>query len=141
MDRLKRDLERLEDELVRARKDIDYEQGKSHDREKNADKLHPENRELASQLAAQTPTRLNVSEKLDAVQESLRSAESGLATFRVWVGGLEQMLSKDQGSLLSAESQCRDQLGNTLLLTIYHYMDKILGVDKTPVRTSLIVIF
>ena len=71
----------LEDELARARKDIDYEQGKSHDREKNADKLHPENRELASQLAAQTQTSLNVSEKLDAVRESLRAAESA-----TWVG-------------------------------------------------------
>jgi hypothetical protein len=38
--------------------------------------------------------------------------------------------------LLSAESQYRDQLTerNISLLTIYQYMDKILGVDKTPVR-------
>ena len=42
---------------------------------------------------------------------------------------------KDQRALLSAEAQYRDQLTerNTLLLTIYQYMDKILGVDKTPV--------
>ena len=79
-----------------------------------------------------------MSEKLDGVQGSLRTAESELATFRARVGELEQRLSKDQRSLLSAESQYRDQLTerNTLLLTIYQYMDKILGVDKTPVRTS-----
>jgi len=42
-------------------------------------------------------------------------------------------LSKDQRTLLNAENH--DQLTgrNTLLLTIYQYMDKILAVDKTPV--------
>ena len=51
------------------------------------------------------------------------------------IAELEQRLSKDQRALLSAEAQYRDQLTerNTLLLTIYQYMDKIVGVDKTPV--------
>ena len=40
--------------------------------------------------------------------------------------------------MLTAEAQYRDQLTerNTLLLTIYQYMDKIVGVDKTPVRVN-----
>jgi chromosome segregation ATPase len=136
VDRLKRDLDRLEDELARARKDIDEKETKNRDRDGTIDKLHAENRDLASQLAAQTQARLNVSDKLDSVQGNLRSAESELATFHARVHELEQRLSKDQRSLLSAESQYRDQLTerNTLLLTIYQYMDKILGVDKTPVR-------
>ncbi|KAF7974233.1 hypothetical protein HWV62_13114 [Athelia sp. TMB] len=134
VDRLKRDLERLEDELSRARKDLDDRETKSRDRDSAIDKLHAENRDLASQLAAQTQARLNASEKLDNVQSNLRTAESEVATFRSRVNDLEQRLSKDQRSLLSAESQYRDQLTerNTLLLTIYQYMDKILGVDKTP---------
>jgi chromosome segregation ATPase len=142
VDRLKRDLERLEDELTRARKDLDDREAKSRDRDTNIDKLHAENRDLASQLAAQTQARLNVSDKLDGVQGNLRAAESELATFKARVNELEQRLSKDQRSLLSAESQYRDQLTerNTLLLTIYQYMDKILGVDKTPVRTFLRVL-
>ncbi|TFY83176.1 hypothetical protein EWM64_g830, partial [Hericium alpestre] len=37
---------------------------------------HAENRELASQLAAQTQARLNVSEKLDTAQTGLRVAEA-----------------------------------------------------------------
>ena len=128
VDRQKWDLERLGDEVTRAWKNIDEKEGKSRDREANVDKLHAENRELASQLAAQTQARLSVSEKLDGVQGSLRTAESELATFRARVGELEQRLSKDQRSLLSAESQYRDQLTerNTLLLTIYQYMDKII---------------
>ena len=43
-----------------------------------------------------------------------------------------------QGDLLNAKSQYRDELkeSNTLLLMIYKYLDKMLGVDKTPVSVS-----
>ncbi|OBZ75317.1 Anucleate primary sterigmata protein B [Grifola frondosa] len=138
VDRLKRDVERLEDELARARKELDDREGKSRDRDSVIDKLHSENRDLASQLAAQTQARLNVSEKLDDVQGNLRTAEAEVANFRVRVQELEQRLAKDQRSLLSAEAQYRDQLTerNTLLLTIYQYMDKILGVDNTPKKNG-----
>ncbi|KAL0569917.1 hypothetical protein V5O48_012048 [Marasmius crinis-equi] len=134
VDRLKRDLERVEDELARARKDLGDKDARGRDRDGDMDKLHAENRELASQLSAQTQARLNISEKLDGVQTALKTAETELATFKSKVAELELRLSKDQRSLLSAESQYRDQLTerNTLLLTIYQYLDKILGVDKTP---------
>jgi chromosome segregation ATPase len=82
VDRLKRDLEQLEDDLSRARKEIDDKETKHRDREGAIDKLHAENRDLASQLAAQTQARLNVADKLDGVQGQLRTAESEVATFR-----------------------------------------------------------
>ncbi|KAF9267702.1 hypothetical protein L218DRAFT_919289 [Marasmius fiardii PR-910] len=134
VDRLKRDLERLEGELARARKDLGEKDARSRDRDGDLDKLHAENRELASQLSAQTQARLNISEKLDGVQAALKTAEAEVVAFRSKVSELELRLSKDQRSLLNAEAQYRDQLTerNTLLLTIYQYMDKILGVDKTP---------
>ncbi|KAF8891382.1 hypothetical protein BD779DRAFT_1514947 [Infundibulicybe gibba] len=137
-DRLKRDLERVEAELARARKELEERDGMGRDRDSVLDKLHSENRDLASQLAAQTQARLNLSEKLDVVQGNLRASEGELSAFKAKVGDLEQRLSKDQRSLLSAESQYRDQLTerNTLLLTIYQYMDKILGVDKTPKKSG-----
>ncbi|KAI0728881.1 hypothetical protein C8Q72DRAFT_832456 [Fomitopsis betulina] len=134
VDRLKRDLERLEDELARARKDLGDREGKGRERDGALDKLHAENRELATQLAAQTQARLNVSEKLENTLASLKAAEAEVVQFKTKIAELEQRLAKDQRSLLSAEAQYRDQLTerNTLLLTIYQYMDKILGVDKTP---------
>jgi chromosome segregation ATPase len=136
VDRLKRDLERLEDELARARKEIEERESKNRERDTTLDDMHGENREMANQLAAQTQARLNVTEKLETVQGNLRNTETELATFKAKVAELEQRLSKDQRSLMVAENQYRDQLTerNTLLLTIYQYMDKILGVDKTPVR-------
>ncbi|KAK0200971.1 hypothetical protein DFS33DRAFT_1507788 [Desarmillaria ectypa] len=134
VDRLKRDLERIEDELTRARKELNDRESKGRDRDSDLDKLHGENRELSTQLAAQTQARLNLSEKLDMVQSNLRASEAEVTTFKARVTELEARLGKDQRSLLNAESQYRDQLTerNTLLLTIYQYMDKILGVDKTP---------
>ncbi|KAI0669382.1 hypothetical protein C8Q78DRAFT_978290, partial [Trametes maxima] len=141
VDRLRRDVERLEDELARARKELDDREGKGRDRDGVIDKLHAENRDLAAQLAAQTQARLNVSEKLDDAQASLRTAESETVNLRTRIAELEQRLSKDQRALLSAEAQYRDQLTerNTLLLTIYQYMDKIVGVDKTPPFTNFSV--
>ena len=135
VDRLQRDLERLETDLARARRDLDEKDNKGRDRDNVLDKLHAENRDLAAQLAAQTQARLNLSEKLDDTQSGLKVAEAETASLRARVQELEQKLSKDQRSLMSAEAQYRDQLTerNTLLLTIYQYMDKILGVDKTPV--------
>jgi len=134
-DRLKRDLERLEDELARARKDLDDKETKNRDRDSVVDRLHVENRDLASQLAAQTQARLNLSDKVDLLIANLKVAEGDAASYKAKTLELKQRLSKDQRSLLNAESQYRDQLTerNTLLLTIYQYLDKILGVDKTPV--------
>jgi len=72
------------------------------------------------------------------VQGTLKTAEGDVMAYKAKVAELEQRLSKDQRMLLSAESQYRDQLTerNTLLLTIYQYMDKILGVDKTPKKSG-----
>ncbi|KAH9055179.1 hypothetical protein EDB83DRAFT_2392317 [Lactarius deliciosus] len=133
-DRLKRDLERLEDELTRARKDLHERETRMRERDGVIDTLHAENRELSAQLASQTQARLNATDKLDLVQSSLSTVEADAASLRARAQELEQRLSKDQRSLLTAENQYRDQLTerNTLLLTIYQYMDKILGVDKTP---------
>jgi chromosome segregation ATPase len=104
-DRLKRNLERLEDELTQARKDLDDREAKNGDRDTNIDKFHTENHDLPSQLAMQTQTRLNVLDKLDGVQGNLRAAESELATFKARVNELEQQLSKVRRSLLSASPQ------------------------------------
>ncbi|KLO19711.1 hypothetical protein SCHPADRAFT_864804 [Schizopora paradoxa] len=134
VDRLRRDVERLESELTRARMELANREAKTREREDELDKLHSENRDLAAQLSSQTQARLNATEKLDGVQATLRAMETENASQKQRVGELEARLSKDQRSLMNTENQYRDQLTerNTLLLTIYQYMDKILGVDKTP---------
>ncbi|KAH8114261.1 hypothetical protein DFH11DRAFT_1877990 [Phellopilus nigrolimitatus] len=138
VDRMRRDIDRLEEELRRARVELGARDAKTRDRDNDVDRLHTENRELTTQLAAQTQARLNVTEKLDATQNTLRTAESELASCRQRLSDVEQRLSKDQRSSLHSETQLRDQLTerNTLLLTIYSYMDRILGVDKTSKKAE-----
>ncbi|GJJ11520.1 hypothetical protein Clacol_005753 [Clathrus columnatus] len=132
LDRLKRDLSRAEDDLSRVRAELAAREVSYREREAQLDKLHSMNRDLTAEIAVQTQARMNITEKLDSVQNSLKSTETELATQRTRVGELEQRLSKDQRALLTNETQFRDQLTerNTLLLTIYQYLDKILGVDK-----------
>jgi chromosome segregation ATPase len=135
LERLRRDVSRAEDEVARLKKDIEERDTRARDREAALDKLHAENRDLAGQLASQTQARLNTSEKLDMVQTSFKAAEAELASLRAKAADLETRLSKDQRNQLSLEHQYRDQLTerNTLLLTVYQYLDKILGVEKTAV--------
>jgi chromosome segregation ATPase len=135
VDRLKRDLERAEDELSRLRTELASREAAYRDREAAMDKLHSEHRDLASELAAQTQARLNLSEKLDEAQKSLREKEGEVSSLRTRLNDVEGRLSKDSRALVQAEGMYRDQLTerNTLLLTIYQYLDKILGVEKTPV--------
>lgn len=140
VDRFKRDLERAGDDLTRLRAELAAKEALHHEREVALDKLHAENRDLVTQLATQTQARLNMGEKLDIVQRDLKEREAELSGLRAKVADLESRLSKDQRSLLQAEGMYRDQLTerNTLLLTIYQYLDKILGVDKTPVSCSVL---
>jgi chromosome segregation ATPase len=135
VDRFKRDLERAGDDLTRLRAELAAKEASHREREVALDKLHAENRDLVTQLATQTQARLNMGEKLDMVQRDLKEREAELSGLRAKATDLESRLSKDQRSLLQAEGMYRDQLTerNTLLLTIYQYLDKILGVDKTPV--------
>ena len=102
-DRMKRDMERLESELARARQDLSDKDAKT--------------------------------EKLDVVLANLKNKEEEVGALKKRVNELEGKLEKNQRTLLGQESQYRDQVTerNTLLLTIYQYLDKIIGVDKTPV--------
>ncbi|KAG8833328.1 hypothetical protein FRC17_010860 [Serendipita sp. 399] len=133
LERHRRDIARGEEEIARLKKELEERDARARDREAALDKLHVENRDIAAQLAAQTQARLNLSEKLDTVQANLKVAETEVSTLRAKVSDLETRLNKDQRSQVSLEHQYRDQLTerNTLLLTVYQYLDRILGVDKT----------
>ncbi|CAK5262180.1 unnamed protein product [Mycena citricolor] len=138
LDRVRRDLERVEAELLRSRADLANKDARGRAGEETVDSLHAELLSLKAELSAQTQARLNVSERLDAVQLLLRTSEADSIGHKKRVAELEGRLSKEQRALLSTEGQYRDQLTerNTLLLTIYQYLDRILGVEKTPKKGS-----
>ncbi|KAG8767238.1 hypothetical protein FRC12_006379 [Ceratobasidium sp. 428] len=132
VDRLRRDLERCEDELARARRELADAESRSREREAVVDKMHGEKRDLETQLAVQRQARLNLSEKLDVAQASLKTAEADSSSHKAKIIELESRLSKDQRSYTTTETQYREQITerNTLLLTICKYVDQVLGVDK-----------
>ncbi|KAG9090077.1 hypothetical protein FRC06_001235 [Ceratobasidium sp. 370] len=132
VDRLKRDLERCEDELARARRELGDAENRGREREAVVDKMHGEKRDLETQLAVQRQARLNLSEKLDAAQANLKTAETDAGSHKAKIAELESRLSKDQRSFTTTESQYREQITerNTLLLTICKYVDQVLGADK-----------
>ncbi|KAI0295796.1 hypothetical protein BC826DRAFT_1104178 [Russula brevipes] len=121
-DRLKRDLERLEDELSRARRDLHERETRMRERDGVIDTLHTENRELRRSW----PLRLEHGRGRCGLLPCTRA--------RARAAALE-----GPKILACAENQFRDQITerNTLLLTIYQYMDKIIGVDKTPKKGGL----
>ncbi|EJD48857.1 hypothetical protein AURDEDRAFT_101444 [Auricularia subglabra TFB-10046 SS5] len=77
---------------------------------------------------------MNLAEKLDAAQAALKAAERD----RERVAELEARMGKDQRALLSAEGTFRDQISerNTLLLTVWGYLDKVLGAAGTPKKAQ-----
>ncbi|KZO92408.1 hypothetical protein CALVIDRAFT_310030 [Calocera viscosa TUFC12733] len=137
LDRVKRDLQRCEADLERVRKELDKREDVIRERENVIAGLHTSNREMSSQLAAMTQTKLNLSDKLDVEQQARKSAEAERETYRTRVNDLESRTSKSERSLISNEQRFREQIAerNTLLMTIFNYMEEILGVDKNP-RTA-----
>jgi chromosome segregation ATPase len=136
IDRLTRDVQRLEDDLRRARKDLEDREGKIRERDGTLDQLYVEVRELKSAVAAQTQARLNIAEKLDGAQSSVKSLENELSVAKHRLAESEAELSRAQRGVIGTENQYRDQVTerNTLLLTIYQYIEKTIGVDKFGVR-------
>lgn len=135
VDRLRRDMEHLEDDLKRARDELASKDVRNRSHDDEVDRLHAEKRDLLAQLTAQTQAKLNSSEKLDSTQLSLRAAETELAACKQKISELEQKLSKSQRQLLQVETQSREQVAerNQLLLTVYEDMGKVLGSERNAV--------
>ncbi|KAH7097868.1 hypothetical protein BKA62DRAFT_715056 [Auriculariales sp. MPI-PUGE-AT-0066] len=130
VEKLQRETARLRDDLARAQSDLATLRQTLQVKEQALDEAANAARDAISRDAANSQARLNLSEKLDAALERLKSAEKD----RERAAELEARLGKDQRALLSAEGTFRDQISerNTLLLTIWSYLDKILGPGSTP---------
>ncbi|KAH8919162.1 hypothetical protein BT69DRAFT_1337528, partial [Atractiella rhizophila] len=134
LERLKGDLSRCEAELRKVQAELDVKDRDLREKSVSVSTLTSENRDLSSQLATQTQTRLSLTDKLDETTKSLRDAQTELAVAKERASALEHQLAADTKNLTKAEHQYRDQLTerNTLLLTVYQYLDKIAGSEWTP---------
>ena len=72
--------------------------------------------------------------------QALGTAKTDLSAARSRLDESEDQLSKSGKSSSRSENQYRDQITerNSLLLTVYQAFDRILGPDKSPVRTYIV---
>ncbi|GAA5934328.1 hypothetical protein JCM1841_004441 [Sporobolomyces salmonicolor] len=132
MDRAKRDLARAQKELEQIKEELDERVRAAKEKELQLATLQSENRDLATQLASQTQSRLALAEKHDMTSKTLRDTLLELTSARDRLRVVEGQLSTDHRELSRTENQYRDQLTerNTLLLTVYQYMERIAGPEK-----------
>ena len=135
LEKVRREVTRLTEDLARAQSEITMLRTSVAVKEAQLDAAAAAAREAAARESASSQTRLNLTEKLDAALEKLKAADKD----RERVAELEGRLGKDQRALLSAEGTFRDQIHerNTLLLTVWNHLEKILGVD-TSVRIRFV---
>ncbi|KAJ1041118.1 hypothetical protein NDA14_006555 [Ustilago hordei] len=129
IDRLKRDLARCEDDLARARKDLDRKDDSLRQKEESLAKLHSELRDAQAKLASEMQSHLGLSERFEAQQNAVKTERKELEAARAKVEELEYELNDGERATLRTEQATRDALNqrNTLLLTIYQQMGKILA--------------
>lgn len=132
IERLRRDLSRSESELERTRKGLDRREDSIKEKDDQIDKLHLENRNNSNKLAVEIQSNKGLQEKLDLHQKVVDDVQQELQQARAKMAGLEHELNKGERNMMQAEQAVKNQLTerNTLLLTIYQYMGKILGNDK-----------
>jgi hypothetical protein len=98
------------------------------------------NHDIAAQLALQTQTRLNLSDKLDVTSKALREAQEDLTDAKDRLRRAEKDQGKDSRSTGRVAADYREQLSerNSLLLTVYQAIDKAVGMDKKkPAQADL----
>jgi len=88
VDRLKCDVNRLEDKLARARRDVGDREGTTRDREDLIHKLQLEVQQLTTQLNTPTQARLSLLEKLGSTQNSFKTSQAELFGYRTKVNEL-----------------------------------------------------
>ncbi|SPO25880.1 related to Myosin heavy chain [Ustilago trichophora] len=129
IDRLKRDLARCEDDLARARKELDRKDDALRQKEETLAQLHSELRDAQAKLASEMQSHLGLSERFEAQQNAIKAERKELEAARAKVEELEHELNDGERATLRTEQATRDALNqrNTLLLTIYQQMGKILA--------------
>ncbi|TKY85692.1 hypothetical protein EX895_005232 [Sporisorium graminicola] len=138
IDRLKRDLARCEDDLARARKELDRKDDALRQKEDSLAALHSELREAQAKLASEMQTHMGLAERFEAQQGAIRAERKELEAARAKVEQLEYELNDGERATLRTEQATRDALNqrNTLLLTIYQQMGKILASSSNDGSSS-----
>ncbi|KAE8243974.1 hypothetical protein A4X13_0g6869 [Tilletia indica] len=138
LDRVKRDLARCEADLERVRKELDRKEDSMRERDQALDQARAELVNIRAQHAQEQQSLLGVQDRFDTQQHALKEAREESERLQARLDELELALKDGEVQTIGLEQETRTQLTerNTLLLTIFQYLGKILGPEKGANGTS-----
>ncbi|KAE8260342.1 hypothetical protein A4X03_0g3847 [Tilletia caries] len=142
LDRVKRDLGTCEGDLERVRRELGRKEEVLGERDQALDLARAELVDIRAQHAKEHHSLLGVQDRFETQQHALKEAREESERLQARLDELELTLKDGEVQNMASEQETRTQLTerNTLLLTIFQYLGKILGPEKsangTPRRKS-----
>ena len=132
IDRLSRDGERYERDITQLRKEQERKDKLMIEREKELNEANNENRELSLQLNSESQSNIYNNERIHSSQQQYQEALEEVTRLKDRLQESDSRLMREEKGLNQSESQYKQQITerNTLLLSVYQYMEKIIGVEK-----------
>ena len=129
IERLERDAERYIADIEELRSELERKDKMLEERERGLHGSNVENRELSYQLKAESQTNAYNIEKLHTSQQQYQDALEEVTRLRDRLKEVDSRLMREEKGVNMSESQYKQQVTerNTLLLTIYQYMEKLVG--------------
>ncbi|ODN77571.1 hypothetical protein L202_04740 [Cryptococcus amylolentus CBS 6039] len=141
LERVQRDLQRLEDELEIERKEMDQKDEMLRERDLEVAQMLDKHRDIENRLASERQGRLNISDKLDQTLKTARQHEREANNLRERLEELEPLLTETQQERfqLQKQSESQRQERSELLLRVFKEVNKFLGTEDntTPANFAL----
>nr|KIR89442.1 hypothetical protein I308_00449 [Cryptococcus tetragattii IND107] len=141
IDRVKRDLQRCEDELDIAKRELEKKNENLRDRDIELATMLDKQRDIENKLSSERQGRLNISDKLDQTLKTAKQHEREANLLRERIEELEPLLTETQQERfqLQKRSETQRQERSELLLQVFKDVNKFLGLEHhtTPANFAL----
>ncbi|KIR75733.1 hypothetical protein I310_00430 [Cryptococcus deuterogattii CA1014] len=141
IDRVKRDLQRCEDELDIAKRELEKKNENLRDRDIELATMLDKQRDIENKLSSERQGRLNISDKLDQTLKTAKQHEREANLLRERIEELEPLLTETQQERfqLQKQSETQRQERSELLLRVFKDVNKFLGLEHhtTPANFAL----
>ncbi|KAE8538720.1 hypothetical protein D1P53_005083 [Cryptococcus gattii VGV] len=141
IDRVKRDLQRCEDELGIAKRELEKKNENLRDQDMELATMLDKQRDIENKLSSERQGRLNISDKLDQTLKTAKQHEREANLLRERIEELEPLLTETQQERfqLQKQSETQRQERSELLLRVFKDVNKFLGLEHhtTPANFAL----
>ncbi|TIB90893.1 hypothetical protein E3Q06_00136 [Wallemia mellicola] len=129
IERLERDAEKYLADINQLRAELERKDSILEKRNMSLNEANNENRELSYQLKAELQTNEYNIERLHTSQQQYQDALEEVTRLKDRLKEMDSRLMREEKGVTMSESQYKQQVTerNTLLLTIYQYMEKLVG--------------